>query len=316
MNGVDVVIILVLLVFTLDAFGRPLILELLDLASFLLAFFLSFRYYNLLAKFTENQFQVPHGLSLVFGFMGMWFLTEMIFYTLVRVTFPKIPVIKIAGSKFLSAIPALFRGLVFISLALVLLATFPIQPSIKKSVMESKIGSYLLKNAYLLEQPVKQVFGGVTNDTLTFLTIKPKTDERVNLGFQTSQISIDQVSENAMIDMVNKERATRGLKALLFDSKLREIARNHSEDMLKRGYFAHFSPEGKSVAERTNEAGVDFLVIGENLAFAPNVEAAQRGLMNSEGHKANILSPDYGKIGVGVFDGGAYGKMFVQVFSN
>lgn len=312
----DLVIILALVVFALEAFGRPLILELLDLASFLLAFFLSFRYYNLPAKFIESQFQIPHGLSLVFGFMGMWFLSEIIFYTLVRVAIPKIPVIKIAGSKFLSVIPALLRGLIFISLTLVLLATFPIQPSIKKSVLDSKIGSYVLKNAYLLEQPVKQVFGGVTNDTLTFLTIKPKTDEKVNLGFQTSQITIDQASENAMIELVNKERASRGLKVLELDAKLREVARSHSQDMFKRGYFAHYSPEGESVADRANKAGVDFLVIGENLAFAPHVEAAHKGLINSEGHRANILSSDYGKIGVGVIDGGVYGKMFTQVFSN
>src|SRR3989344_6011311 len=196
LNWVDLIIILALLVFALEAFGRPLILELLDLGSFLLAFFLSFRYYNLLAKFIEAQFHTPHGLSLVLGFMATWFLSEIIFFTLVRLSIPKIPIIKIPGSRFLAIIPALLRGLIFISLTLVLLATFPIQPSIKKTVLDSKIGSYLLKNAYLLEQPVKQVFGGVTNDTLTFLTIKPKTDEKVNLGFQVSQITIDQESEN------------------------------------------------------------------------------------------------------------------------
>jgi uncharacterized protein YkwD len=106
------------------------------------------------------------------------------------------------------------------------------------------------------------------------------------------------------------------LKILEFDANLRKVARGHSEDMFKRGYFSHYSPEGDSVADRAEEQNIDFLVIGENLAFAPNLELAHRGLMNSEGHRANILSKDYGKIGIGVLDGGVYGKMFTQVFSN
>lgn len=316
MNWVDLVIVGALLLFVIEAIGRPLILEVLDLGSFLLAFFLSFRYYNLPAKFFETQFQIPHGLSLVLGFMAAWFLAETIFYLLVRVFLPRVSRLKIPRANTLSIIPALLRGLVFISLFLVLLATFPIQPQIKKAVLDSKIGSAILRNAYQLEQPVKQVFGGVTNDTLTFLTIKPRTDERINLGFQTVEYTADSASETAMIELINKERVSRGLNALVFDSKLRDVGRAHSEDMFKRGYFSHYSLEGESVADRATKAGVDFLVIGENLAYAPNVELAHKGLMSSEGHRENILSEDYRKIGIGVIDGGVYGKMFTQVFTD
>ncbi len=315
-NWVDLVIIGVIVLFAIEAIGRPLILEVLDFASFLVAFFISFRYYNLPARFFESQFQIPHGLSLVLGFMAAWFLAETAFYFLVRVFLPRIPKLKIPAINTLSVIPAILRGLVFISLFLVLVATFPIQPQIKKAVLDSKLGNGILKYAYQLEQPVKQVFGGVTNDTLTFLTIKPRTDERVDLGFKTPSYSVDAQSEQAMIELVNKERTSRELKALVFDAKLRDIGRAHSKDMFERGYFSHYSPEGKTVADRATQAGVDFLVIGENLAYAPNVELAHKGLMNSEGHRANILSEDYGKIGVGVVDGGVYGKMFTQVFSN
>lgn len=315
-NWVDLAIIVILLLFALESLGRPLILELLDLASFLLAGILSFRYYNFPAKFFEIQFQIPHGLTLVLGFMSIWFLSEAIFYLLIRLFLPRIPRIKILGSRILSVIPALLRGLIFIAIILVLTSTFPIQPNIKKSVLDSKLGSQILRYAYRLEQPVKQVFGGVANDSLTFLTIKPKTQERVNLGFQTNQISIDPASEIKMLDLVNKERVSRGLKALVFDERLRTIARVHSEDMFKRGYFSHYSPEGLTVADRASNVGIDFLVIGENLAYAPSLELAHRGLMNSEGHRANILSEDYGKVGIGAIDGGVYGKMFTQVFSN
>ena len=190
-NWVDLGIIVILLLFALESLGRPLILELLDLASFLLAGILSFRYYNFPAKFFESQFQIPHGLTLVLGFMSIWFLSETIFYLLVRLFLPRIPRIKIPGSRILSVIPALLRGLIFIAIILVLTATFPIQPNIKKSVLDSRLGSPILRYDYRLEQHVKQVFGGVANDSLTFLTIKPKSDERVILGFQTDQVSVD-----------------------------------------------------------------------------------------------------------------------------
>lgn len=316
MNWVDLIILATLLFFVIESINRNLIVELLDFASFLLAFFISFRYYSLPAKFFVVNFQIPHGLSQVLGFMAAWFLSEIIFYLMVRTFIPKIPKLKNKLLNSLSVIPALLRGFIFIALSLVLIGTFPIQPAIKKSVLSSRIGSVILKNAYRLEGPVKAVFGGVTNDSLTFLTIKPKGDEKVDLGFKTSEFKIDEVSEKAMIDLVNQEREKVGLKTLSFDSQLRVIARRHSADMFTRGYFSHYSPEGKTVVGRAEEAGVDFLVIGENLAYAPTVELAHRGLMNSEGHKANILSKDYGKIGIGVLDGGVYGRMFTQVFSN
>ncbi len=316
LNWVDLVITGVLLLFAIESLGRPFILELIDFASFLLAGLLSFSYYNLPARFFESQFHIPHGLTLVLGFMTVWFLSETAFYFLVRFILPKIPRFKILESKVLSVVPALLRSLVFIALILVAIATFPIQPAIKKSVLDSKIGSRILKAAYGLESPVKKVFGGVANDSLTFLTIEPKTNEKVNLGFQTNQVSIDSASEIKMLELVNKERVSRGINALVFDVKLRDIARAHSEDMFERGYFSHYSPESQTVADRALKAEVDFLVIGENLAYAPSVELAEQGLMNSAGHRANILSADYGRVGIGVMDGGVYGKMFTQNFAN
>ena len=316
LNWVDLVIIGILIFFIFESFGRSLILEILDFSSFVLAFSLSFTFYNLPAKFFESQFSIPHGLSLVIGFMATWFLSETIFYMVVRLLPIKWPKLKIKGEELLALVPSLLRGLMFTALVLVLIGTFPIQPGIKKAIQQSSLGSFIQKYAYQLEQPVKSVFGGVSDDSLTFLTIKPKTNEKVNLGFQTTEFAVDEADEQAMTELVNKERGKQGAEKLTFDKTLRQIARMHSADMFERGYFSHYSPEGKTVADRATNAGIDFLVIGENLAYAPTLEAAHKGLMNSEGHRANILSTDYHRIGIGVMDGGVYGKMFTQVFSN
>lgn len=321
MNWVDLIIIGLLIFFALEGLGRSFIEELLDFISFLLAFFLSLRFYNQAAVFFQTQFQIAHSISNVLGFIIIWFLVEIAFFACIRIFFYKFNKLTFLHKvnrylNHLSVVPAFFRGLIFVSIIVVLLGTFPIQPKIKLAVNQSIIGAKLLSGAHRLETPLKNIFGGITEDTLTFLTIKPKSNETVNLGFQTDEFSSNERLEKEMIEMVNKERTKRGLKFLEYDSRLLPIAREHSADMFKRGYFSHYSPEGKNVADRANNKSIEYLVIGENLAYAPTLPLAHEGLMNSVGHRANILSIDYNKIAIGIMDGGVYGLMITQVFSN
>src|SRR3989344_4416729 len=213
-NWVDLAIIAIVLLFALEAYGGVLVIEVLDFFSFLIALLLSFRYYNYIGELFQSQFNFPHGLSLVIGFMLTWFLAEAVLYFLARLILNKLPHFSFPGEKIVSTIPGILKALIFLSLLLVLVATFPVQPKLKKDIQDSKLGPIILKNAYQLEKPVKEVFGGVTNDTLTFLTIKPKTNERVNLGFETKEYKVDSGTEEQMINLVNQERRSRGLKIL------------------------------------------------------------------------------------------------------
>lgn len=318
MNWIDLVIIILLLFFALEGIRRSFIGEMLDFLSFLLAFFLSLRFYNSIGMLYETSFGLPHSISNVFGFISIWFLVETGLYFSTQLLLSKFKIIYKLNQKLtiFSVIPALLRGIVFVAVMLVLLGTFPIQPQIKKAVLESKIGSVVLKNTQLLEKPLKNVFGGLTNDTFTFFTIKPKSNETVDLGFKTSEFKPRPDLESQMIELVNEERQKQGVKKLTYRSELLEVGRSHSADMFKRGYFSHYSPEGKSVADRADEKNISYLVIGENLAYAPNLELAHKGLMDSPGHRANILSPDYNHIAIGIMDGGVYGLMITQVFTN
>lgn len=318
MNWVDFVIIALLLFFIYESIGRNLLGEVLDAASFAIAFFASLRFYNEFAQFFITSFQVPNSLAKIFGFLGVWFLVETVFFGAIHFVFFRL----IRDWHFpkqlnnLSFIPALFRGLIFISILLVLLGTFPIQPKIKKDILSSALGSKILSETQRLEGPLKNVFGGITEDTFTFLTIKPRSDQIVNLGFKTSEFSPNPAMENRLINLVNKERGSRGLQTLGEIDILTQIGRGHSADMFTRGYFAHSNPEGNNVSDRAMKKGYIYLVIGENLAYAPGVELAHKGLMESEGHRANILSPEFNKIGIGIMDGGVYGLMVTQVFSD
>ncbi len=120
--------------------------------------------------------------------------------------------------------------------------------------------------------------------------------------------------EQQMIDLVNKERAAAGLRPLSVDLKLVAVARAKAQDMIDRGYFAHQSPTYGSPFDQMRAAGINYRYAGENLAGASTLARAHAGLMNSPGHRANILSPNFTHIGIGVKAGGPYGKMYVQSF--
>ncbi len=121
--------------------------------------------------------------------------------------------------------------------------------------------------------------------------------------------------EQGMVDLVNQERAKLGLKPLAVDMRLVELARKKSQDMIDKGYFSHTSPTYGSPFDMMNKAGITYHIAGENLAGAPTLEMAHKGLMESDGHRRNILNTQYDHIGIGVVKGGPYGYMFTQMFT-
>ena len=118
------------------------------------------------------------------------------------------------------------------------------------------------------------------------------------------------------MDLVNQERTSRGLNALRVDSTLTDLARAHSLDMIQRRYFSHYTPEGGSVADRADAAGLAYRIVGENLAIAPDLAQAHDGLMQSPGHRENILRPDYTRIGIGIYREEGLGLVITQNFAD
>lgn len=119
-----------------------------------------------------------------------------------------------------------------------------------------------------------------------------------------------------VVSLVNAERAKQGLAALKSDSRLAEIAQKKAEDMAKNGYFSHTSPTYGSAFDMLKAAGYTYKAAGENIAMGQKSAASvMNGWMNSSGHRANILSSSYEKIGVGhaiSSDGTPY---WVQIFA-
>jgi uncharacterized protein YkwD len=146
--------------------------------------------------------------------------------------------------------------------------------------------------------------------------IAPQSTESIALPFRVDESRPRPDLEVRMLQMVNAERVAAGLRPLRADPELTEVARAHSRDMLARGYFSHVSPEGDDPFDRLRAAEVRFLAAGENLALARTLTTAHQGLMQSPGHRANILRPQFGRLGVGVLDAGIHGLMVTQKFRN
>ena len=144
----------------------------------------------------------------------------------------------------------------------------------------------------------------------------PESERRVELGFTTTRVRTDAAAEEAMLRLINRERAQHGLKTLTLHKDARTVARAYSRRMLAEGYFSHRDNDGKTPFDRLRAGGVRYSAAGENLALAPTLALAHQGLMNSPGHRANILSRDYGKVGIGVIDAGRYGLMITQNFTD
>ncbi len=158
------------------------------------------------------------------------------------------------------------------------------------------------------------VFDEAVRKSMTKMTIE--SNETVKLNFIVNNPKPRPDLEARMLELVNEERAKEGLSQLVADTALTHVARVHSTDMFARGYFAHVSPEGTTPADRVRSAGIRFLITGENLALGPTLKICHTGLMNSPGHRANILHKSYGRVGIGVMDGGLRGLMISQEFKN
>lgn len=119
-----------------------------------------------------------------------------------------------------------------------------------------------------------------------------------------------------VLELVNNERTKAGLQPLQLDSLLNKVAAEKAHDMATKGYFSHDSPTYGSPFDMMRTFGVDYKSAGENIAAGQRDAAAvMNSWMHSSGHRANILSSKYTKLGVGYYAGGSYGTYWVQEFT-
>ncbi len=220
------------------------------------------------------------------------------------------------ANRLLGSIPGLVNGLIYIAILGSLLLAMPLSDGIIAKARESSLANTASPYVQWIGDKLAPVFEDAVSRSITNLTVEPDATKSIDLDFTVMNPKVREDLEAEMLILVNDERKKEGLPALKADPEMKRVARLHSADMFAKGYFSHMNKEGESPSKRARDENVGFLTAGENLALAPTLKLAHTGLMNSPGHKANILHPAFGRLGIGILDGGRYGLMVTQNFRN
>jgi uncharacterized protein YkwD len=318
-NWIDLILVLIILLSAAVGWQRGFILSVLDLVRWVGSWLAGLVLYKWvsgwLAAVTDwsETFRNPIAFMIVVVVAGV--LIQMIGRLLIR----RIPRDVHLGrtNRFLGTLPGLVNGFIMSAIVSGLLFAMPVSDGLSQRVRESPLANNLAVYADKIENALAPVFDPAIRQTFNRVTtIEPGSNQLVKLPFKVEHTQPLPNLEEQMLEMVNQERTSRGLKPLKGDPELTEVARQHSADMFSRGYFSHYTPEGIDPFQRMQAADVRFRTAGENLALAPTLQIAHTGLMNSPGHRANILNPNFGRVGIGIMDGGRRGLMVSQEFRN
>ena len=318
MNLIDVLLVLIVVLAMWAGWAKGFILGIADLSVWLGSLLIGFFFYQGVGNFLQS----------IFPSLGVWnqplafFLTivvsriilSAILNRFIRKTPPETH--QATVNRAMGVLPGLITGSIYAAIVAALLLSIPMWNGLAKEARESKIANQLGVQVAWLDEKFSPIFGEAAKETMNRIMVKPESDETVNLYYTVKDPKVRSDLEAQMLVLVNEERMKRGLPAVEADPEMTKVARAHSVDMFARGYFSHYTPEKKDPFDRMKQAGVKFLTAGENLALGRTLKICHKGLMNSPGHKANILNPSFGRLGIGIMDGGIYGLMISQEFRN
>lgn len=112
--------------------------------------------------------------------------------------------------------------------------------------------------------------------------------------------TVDRSERASLLSMINEARAAQGVSPLAGDPRLDAVAEGHSLDMATHHFFSHSSPNSGAPGDRAAAAGLAFRSLAENIAMNQSVAAAHRALLQSPGHRANLLNGDLRRVGLGI----------------
>lgn len=318
MNLIDVLLLLIVALSMWAGWAKGFIAGMADLAVWAGSLLAGFIFYqntgSLLQKLFPSLGVWLFPLSFLLTVILTRLLLSFILNRLIRYTPTQAHVS--TANRALGVLPGLATGIVYAAITAALLLSIPVWNGLAKEARASKIANRLGVQIAWLDEKFSPIFGEAAKETMNRLLVKPESGETIDLHYTTTDTKVRPDLEAEMLQLVNEERVKRGLSPLKADPELAVVARAHSADMFARGYFSHYTPEKKDPFDRMKKAGVRFITAGENLALGRTLKICHEGLMNSPGHRANILNPAFGRSGIGILDGGIYGLMISQEFRN
>jgi uncharacterized protein YkwD len=318
MNLIDIVLLLIVVFSIVGGYSKGFIYGLFDIVSWVGSLAITFYCYHYVVDWIDGNG----------GYKSVWTVPVAFFITFIIV---RIIVGAIIGwvlgavprethenvlNRALGVFPGLLNGLILAALLATFLLIVPITRGITEKAQNSWIAQRLSEPVADIEDKLSPIIDETVQKTIGRLTIDPESQKFIKLPYTVEKPQPRPDLEAKMLGLLNAERTKRGLQPLKADAEMKEVARAHSADMFERGYFSHYTPEKNDPFDRMKAQQVKFITAGENLALARTVLMAHEGLMNSPGHRANILQPSFGRVGIGIMDGGIYGIMVTQDFRN
>ena len=316
-NIIDILLILLVLLSVVSGWQRGFIHGALDLVRWIGSLLIGLRFYQYVAEFLGSLFDLPGMWLLPLSFLVTALLASWLIRSLAGVLLRRLDqdVHTRPLNRALGIAPGLVSGLILAAIAATLLLSFPLPEGMRNAARNSALANRLTTATSDIESALAPVLDPIDR-TLNRLTVRPESEKFIKLRDSVTDGRPRPDLEAEMLKLVNEERAAEGLPPLQADTAMRRVARMHSIDMFARGYFSHYTPEGHDLMHRIRRERLPFRTAGENLALAPTLTLAHHGLMRSPGHRANILQPMFGRVGIGIIDGGAHGLMVTQNFRN
>lgn len=131
----------------------------------------------------------------------------------------------------------------------------------------------------------------------------------VALCLLTSAAGAEDITRESVLAQMNAHREAEGYPPLREESRLTAAADDRMRDMEELSYWAHVAPDGRSPFLWLHPRGYQYRYVGENLAAGfDSAEVMVQSWMESAGHRANIMSPDYTECGIAIIEGSTRGK--------
>jgi len=317
-NVVDAIVLLLLGLAVWNGYRVGFVATAYSLASWVLAVAAAIAFAGPAATVVEALVHLPKPVAATVGFFVVIVLAEMLFsiagYLAIR---PIVALIRRTPinplDRVLGMIPSAIRTLFVVAVAILAIEALPVGSDIKAQVDTSRTGRAVSDQLAAYQPQIAAITGTLGGSPLLVTKLGEDDTQKLDLP-DDLDLAPDPVAERQLFDLVNEERTQRGLAALVWDGRLVPVARAHSQEMFKLKYFSHQSPVAGSPFDRLKAANITYTRAGENLAYAQSVAVAHRALMDSPGHRDNILRPEFTRIGIGVINAGAYGRMVTQLF--
>lgn len=318
MYWIDMLLIAIILLSLWGGWQRGFISSVLSLLSWAGSFAAGYFLYPFAAGFITRFTSALGEWTLPAGFIGIVIIARIFLNAISNFLLRQISIEthEHVVNKIFGLFPGFANGLIRSIVVAALLLAIPFQNTVSDKARESRLATAIAPPAFALVRELAPIFSEPLRNSSPKSTVKPGATEFVKLPYTVTNPDVRENLEVAMLLLVNEERKKERLKPVVADPEMRTVARAHSKDMFARGYFAHVNPDGKDPFDRMRVAGVKFRTAGENLALAQTLQQAHDGLMKSPGHRANILQPRFGRLGIGISDGGIYGLMVTQNFRN